>query len=53
MVNQTVVQIIGHRILNRGINPKTNEPFKLDDVINPDYKVAIENYLIEKSGAIA
>lgn len=52
MVNQTVVQIIGDRILNGGINPKTNQPFKLEDIINPDYKIAVENYLIEKSGAI-
>lgn len=52
MINQTVVQIIGDRILNGGINPKTSEPFKLDDIVNADYKVAVENYIIEKSGAI-
>lgn len=52
MVNQTVVQIIGDRILNRGLNPKTNQVFKLDDIINTDYKTVVENYIIEKSGAI-
>ncbi|MBI6873730.1 hypothetical protein [Clostridium aciditolerans] len=52
MVNQTVVQIIGNRILNGGLNPKTNQPFQLSDVINSDYKTAVENYLIEKSGAV-
>lgn len=52
-VNATVVQIIGDRILNGGLNPKTNQTFKLEDIINVDYKTAIENYIIEKSGAIA
>lgn len=52
MVNQTVVQIIGDRILNGGLNPKTNQAFKLEDIINADYKLAIENYIIEKSEAV-
>lgn len=52
-INDTVVQIIGDRILNKGLNPKSNQPFQLTDIINADYKTAIENYIIEKSGAIA
>lgn len=52
-VNQVLVQIIGDRIISSGLNPKTNQAFLITDIVNADYKTAIENYMIEKSGAIA
>lgn len=52
MINEIVVRIIAERIINKGINPKTREVFKIDDIIHIEYKTAIENYIIEHSEAI-
>lgn len=52
MINQIVVSIIAERIINKGMNPKTNEVFKLDDIIHIGYKTAIENYIIEHSQTV-
>lgn len=52
MVNRVVVEIIGRRIMNKEENPKTHLPFKLSDIIHDGYKAAIENWIIEQSGAI-
>lgn len=52
MINEIVVRIIAERIIKKGLNPKTNEAFKLDDIIHDGYKTAIENYIIEHSEAI-
>lgn len=46
MVNQVVVRIAAERILNGGLNPKTNEVYVLDDVTNVDYRVAVEDYIL-------
>lgn len=53
MINKVVVKIIGRRILNKEENPKTHLPFKLEDIIHEGYKKAIENWIIEQSGAIS
>lgn len=52
MINEVVVRIIAERIMNKGVNPKTNETFKIDDIKHAGYKTAIENYIIEHSQAI-
>lgn len=52
MINEVVVRIIAERIMNKGINPKTNEVFKIDDVKHTGYKTAIENHIIEHSQAM-
>lgn len=52
MINEVVVRIIAERIINKGLNPKTNEVFKLDDIKHTGYKTAIENYIIEHSEAV-
>lgn len=52
MINEVVVRIIAERIINKGINPKTNQAFVLEDIKHQGYKTAIENYIIEHSGAI-
>lgn len=45
MVNENVVKIIGERILNKGINPKTEAIYKLDDITDIEYKSAVEKYI--------
>lgn len=46
MVNQTVVRIAAERIMNGGLNPKTGQVYVLDDITNPDYRVAVEDYIL-------
>lgn len=45
MVNQIVVRIAAERIMNGGLNPKTNAVYVIDDVTNEDYRVAVEDYI--------
>lgn len=45
MVNERVVKIIGERILNKGINPKTEAIYKLDDITDIEYKSAVKKYI--------
>ncbi len=51
-INNVVVRILAERILNGGLNPLKNRPFELDDVTNTDYRKAVEDYIIEHSGAL-
>lgn len=46
MINQIVVRIAAERIMNGGLNPKTNSVYVLDDVTNEDYRVAVEDYIL-------
>ncbi|MFJ7699986.1 hypothetical protein [Lysinibacillus fusiformis] len=46
MINQIVVRIAAERIINGGLNPKTNVVYVLDDVTNEDYRVAVEDYIL-------
>ncbi|MEC1177608.1 hypothetical protein P9B03_03855 [Metasolibacillus meyeri] len=52
MVNQVVVRIAADRILSRGLNPKTGEVYVLDDITNPDYRAAVEDYILENTEGI-
>ncbi|MEK4425853.1 hypothetical protein [Solibacillus sp. FSL K6-1523] len=52
MVNQVVVRIAAERIMNGGLNPKTNEVYLLDDITNPDYRVAVEDYILNATEGI-
>lgn len=45
MVNESVVKIIGERILNKGINPRTDAIYKLDDITDIEYKSAVKKYI--------
>ncbi|NJI67534.1 hypothetical protein GSQ43_19835, partial [Clostridioides difficile] len=47
-----VVRILAERILNKGLNPLKNRVFELDDVTNTEYRMAVENYIIEHSGVV-
>ncbi|EOY7157828.1 TPA: hypothetical protein OE941_001771 [Clostridioides difficile] len=51
-INNVVVRILAERILSRGLNPLKNREFELDDVTNTEYRKAVEDYIIEHSGAI-
>ncbi|EIS9421898.1 hypothetical protein L0865_003763 [Clostridioides difficile] len=51
-INNVVVRILADRILNGGLNPLKNREFQLDDVTNTEYRMAVENYIIEHSGVV-
>lgn len=52
MVNQVVVRIAAERIINKGLNPKTNAVYVIDDVTNEYYKQAIEDYILENTQGV-
>ena len=52
MIDRVVVRILADRILNGGLNPLKNRVFELDDVTNTEYKIAVENYIIEHSEVV-
>ncbi|WP_369379302.1 hypothetical protein [Lysinibacillus fusiformis] len=52
MVNQIVVRIAGERIMNGGLNPKTNAVYVLDDVTNEEYRVAVEDYILANTEGV-
>lgn len=52
MINEVVVRILADRILNKGLNPLKNRVFELDDVTNTEYRIAVENYIIEHSEVV-
>jgi len=52
MVNQVVVRIAAERIMNGGLNPKTGQVYVLDDVTNPEYRQAVEDYILEHTEGV-
>lgn len=48
MVNQELVKIIGDRILKGGLNPKTGLVYVIEDITNPEYREAVEAYILAK-----
>lgn len=52
MINQIVVRIAAERIMNGGLNPKTNAVYVLDDVTNEDYRVAVEDYILANTEGV-
>lgn len=52
MIDGVVVRILADRILNKGLNPLKNRVFELDDVTNTEYRMAVENYIIEHSEVV-
>lgn len=52
MINQIVVRIAAERIMNGGLNPKTNAVYVLDDITNEDYRVAVEDYILTATEGI-
>lgn len=45
-VNQIVVRIAAERIMNGGLNPKTEKTYVIDDITNRDYRQAVEDYIL-------
>lgn len=45
MINQDYVKWLVTWIQNGNINIKTGKPFTIDDIINPDYKSAVQSKL--------
>ncbi|WP_312130146.1 hypothetical protein [Lysinibacillus capsici] len=52
MINQIVVRIAAERIMNGGLNPKTNSVYVLDDVTNEDYRAAVEDYILTSTEGV-
>ena len=52
MVNPVVVRIAAERIMNGGLNPKTGQVYVLDDITNPDYRQAVEDYILENTPGV-
>lgn len=52
MVNPVVVRIAAERIMNGGLNPKTGQVYVLDDITNPDYRQAVEDYILANTEGI-
>lgn len=52
MVKQYLVDILVKKIKTQEINPKTGQPFKTEDILVAEYKVAVENELLKEEGLI-
>lgn len=52
MINPVVVRIAAERIINGGLNPKTGQVYVLDDITNSEYRLAVENYILENTEGI-
>lgn len=44
-MNEKYIQNLVNWITKKVINPKTNEPFKLDDILDINYKNTVETIL--------
>lgn len=51
-VNPVVVRIAAERIMNGGLNPKTGKVYIIDDITNPDYRSAVEDYILANTEGI-
>ncbi|MBW9159332.1 hypothetical protein [Clostridium tagluense] len=47
IVKRYLVNILVNKISIQEINPKTNEAFKVGDILIAEYKIAVENGLLE------
>lgn len=48
MINMIIVSILVNRIRSGGLNPKTGEPLKPEDIKMPTYRKAVEDELIRE-----
>jgi len=51
-INQLVVKIISERIMNKGLNPKTNQTYMIEGISNVEYRAAVENYIKRNSNDV-
>jgi len=52
VVKQYLVDILVKKIRTQEVNPKTGEPYKTEDILIAEYKVAVENALLESEGVV-
>lgn len=52
MVNPVVVRIAAERIISKGHNPKTGQTYVIDDITNPDYRQAVEDYILSNTEGV-
>ena len=52
MINPVVVRIAAERIMNGGLNPKTGNVYVLDEITNPEYREAVESYILESTEGV-
>ncbi|SPT98437.1 Uncharacterised protein [Lysinibacillus capsici] len=52
MVNEVVVRIAAERIMTKGLNPKTNQTYLIDDITNQDYRFAVEDYILANTEGV-
>lgn len=52
MTNPVVIRIAAERIIKGGLNPKTGNVYVLDDITNPDYRLAVENYILNSTEGV-
>jgi hypothetical protein len=45
MVNPVLVNMLARKIRDAEVNPKTNEPYKLEDILISEYKTAVEEIM--------
>lgn len=45
-INQKIVDILVHKIKDGCINPRTREPYKIDDIKIQEYRDAVQENLI-------
>lgn len=52
IIKQYLVDILVKKISTQEINPKTGKPFCVEDILITEYKIAVENALLELSGVV-
>lgn len=52
VIKQYLVDMLVRKIKTQEINPKTGQPFKTEDILIAEYKVAVENALLESEGVV-
>ncbi|MGE7093528.1 hypothetical protein ACQKII_19155 [Lysinibacillus sp. NPDC048646] len=51
-VNKIVVRIASERIINGGLNPKTEKIYVIDDITNVDYRAAVEDFILTSTEGV-
>lgn len=47
-MNEQYVKKLASWVIRGVLNPKTNQPFKLDDIVDPGYRAAVENIIVKQ-----
>jgi hypothetical protein len=52
VVKQYLVDILVKKIQTQEINPKTGQTFKVEDILIEEYRIAVENALLESEKVV-